>query len=101
MEELLRAHLTKIDLSAAPGITIVVRPSEKEIEVTPGPPAFLAIAHEEDLIDLIEGYASLDAALIDGRVKIEGDLGAAMKWLPILFKSGGSRPAPSSSSRGS
>jgi putative sterol carrier protein len=46
--------------------------------------AFSIAVHLEDLRDLIEGAATLRACLIDGRVRIEGDLGAAMTVLSRL-----------------
>lgn len=48
-------------------------------------PTFVVKAHPGDLIDLLDGHADLDAAMFDGRVRIAGDLGQAMRWVPVLF----------------
>jgi hypothetical protein len=110
--ELLQAHLAAIDLSAAPSIELSLAGlADTDTQFTieagalqrgPAPaPAFSVTAHWADVLDLIEGFGSIEAALVDGRVKIAGDLVAALRWVPILFSPTGSKPRPASSSRGS
>jgi putative sterol carrier protein len=104
--EVLRAHLSSIDAGGAPTLELSLRgvPEEDELftltsigdrwSVERGgaeSAAFTVSAHWADLIDLIEGYGSLEAAMIDGRVKIAGDLLLAMRWVPRLLTSSGSR----------
>jgi putative sterol carrier protein len=48
-------------------------------------PAFVLAAHWDDLLELIEGHASVEAALIDGRLRISGDLLLGMRWARALF----------------
>ena len=113
--EILRAHLASIDASGAPVIELSIagvsdqqelftlRPSGDRWSIDPGmaeSPVFAVSAHWADLLDLIEGYGSSDAAVIDGRLQIDGDLIAAMRWVPRLFTSSGSTRGPSSSHRG-
>ena len=108
--QILREHFGALDASGAPAIELSIgtllftlEPSGDRWTVEEGEPkspAFAVSVHWADLIDLIEGYGSVDAALIDGRLRIAGDLVLAMRWVPRLFRSSGSRPGPSSSSRG-
>jgi hypothetical protein len=109
--EVLRAHLALRDATGAPVIELgcesevfTLSASEGRWMVEPGEaerPAFAVSAHWADLMDLIDGYGSVDAALIDGRLEVTGDLLLAMRWIPRLFTAAGSRRGPSSSCPGS
>jgi hypothetical protein len=104
--EFLRAHLAPLDARSAPAIELslsglvqgealfALRAEQGRWSVEPGgaaDAAFVLSAHWADLIDLIEGYGSVEAALIDRRLMIAGDLTIAMRWIPRLFTASGSR----------
>jgi putative sterol carrier protein len=72
------------------------------IAIVAGPaprPTFILSAELQDWIEIVEGYASISAALIDGRLRLAGDLGLAATWAPQVLeaiKAGKIRPAPGS-----
>ena len=94
--EILRAHFASLNASGAPSIELSIgtllftlRADGDRWTVEEGEaesPAFAVSAHWADLVDLIEGYGSVDASLIDGRLRIAGDLVQAMRWVPRLFR---------------
>jgi hypothetical protein len=62
--------------------------------VEPGevaPAAFGLHIHALDFTELVEGYGDVRALLADGRLRIEGDLGAGTLWVQALAASGPSR----------
>jgi hypothetical protein len=102
--EILAAHLASIDLSGAPGIELVLRGVDDEVTrhlIGKEEPVFSVSAHWLDVLDLIEGFGSIDAAMVDGRLKVSGDLIAALRWVPVVFSPTGSKRGPASSRRGS
>lgn len=59
-----------------------------EVHVDPGfseTPDFTLRAHHLDWRDLLQGFASPQAAMMDGRLELEGDLGLGMRLAPLLF----------------
>jgi putative sterol carrier protein len=48
-------------------------------------PSFGLSMHYEDWRDLMEGAATVQACLIDGRLEVEGDLGKAIQIAPLLL----------------
>lgn len=53
---------------------------------TSSAPSFTLRGHILDFVDLLEGFASVRAALTDGRLQLEGDLGMAVRVTPLLFE---------------
>lgn len=50
----------------------------------PARPTFSVSGYLDDLIDLLDGYANWEAMRIDGRLVLEGDLGAALRVLASM-----------------
>ena len=52
---------------------------------TPWTPSVIVEARAEDLAALMDGTLRADAAIVDGRLQIAGDVALAMKLAPVLL----------------
>jgi putative sterol carrier protein len=64
--------------------TFVLDGPRRVVEGEAAPAAFGLFIHQLDLKDLVEGFGDVRAMMVDGRLRIEGDLGAGLSFVEVL-----------------